>query len=211
VAYSATLYRVVQACVLRKTRLQPIFNESLIDRVKFLEFTSQQLEEMFSISRETVRAWVNEFGSYLSPTAQPPKGRQRHFTEEDLAVFALIADLKEKRWKFADIHPVLQAGERGEPPIDLLPDLFNFNQTDEASLKRSLEYAQGMIQKLTSRVEELENELATANETTNDQSHKIAALTAERDQLATQLKEAQKAVLAAYKEGWVDGMKNNPE
>jgi DNA-binding transcriptional MerR regulator len=173
-----------------------------------VEFTSQQVEQMFSISRETVRSWVGEFSDYLSPTATPPKGRQRHFTEEDLAVFALVAELKEKRWKFADIHPLLQAGERGQPPIDLHPQLFDTDAADEATLKRSLEYAQQMIQTLTNRVEELEGQISKANTVTNKQSHTIAALKAERDQLSTQLNEMQGRVLDAYRQGWQDGMKN---
>jgi DNA-binding transcriptional MerR regulator len=163
---------------------------------------------MFDISRETVRSWVKEFGDYLSPTATPPKGRQRHFTEDDLAVFALVAELKEKRWKFADIHPLLQSGERGRPPIDLHPQLFDTEGADEASLRRSLEYAQQMIQALTNRVEELETQIEKANKLTNKQSHQIAALTAERDQLASQLKDMQERVLDAYKQGWQDGVKN---
>jgi DNA-binding transcriptional MerR regulator len=162
---------------------------------------------MFDISRETVRSWVKEFRDYLSPTATPPKGRQRHFTEDDLAVFALIAELKNKRWKFADIHPLLQAGERGKPQLDLHPQLFD-TEGDEDSLRRSLDYAQQMIQTLNSRVEELEKEIEKADKLANKQSHKIAALTAERDQLATQLKEVQEKVLNAYKQGWQDGMKN---
>ena len=173
-----------------------------------MEFTSQQVEQMFSISRETVRTWVGEFSDYLSPTARPPKGRQRHFTEEDLAVFALVAELKEKRWRFADIHPLLHSGERRQPPIDLHPQLFNTEEADEARLKRSLEYAQQMIQTLTSRVEELETQIEKADQKNSKQSHQIAALTAERDQLANQLKEMQGRVLDAYRQGWQDSTKD---
>jgi uncharacterized coiled-coil protein SlyX len=65
-----------------------------------------------------------------------------------------------------------------------------------------------MIQALTNRVEELETQIEKANKLTNKQSHQIAALTAERDQLASQLKDMQERVLDAYKQGWQDGVKN---
>ena len=45
-------------------------------------------------SPATVRSWCATFAEFLSPTATPPEGQQRVFTEKDLAVFQRIVELR---------------------------------------------------------------------------------------------------------------------
>lgn len=73
--------------------------------------------ELFGISKETVRQWAIEFAQYLSPSAAPgQKGKHRQYTEDDLTVFALIAEMKERGVIFDEIHLALTNGQRGTPP-----------------------------------------------------------------------------------------------
>lgn len=82
-----------------------------------LTYSSRHIASLFNISRETVRVWSHEFGKYLSPTAQPEPGRHRNFTDEDLRVFSLVSDMKNRGAIYEDIHAALAAGQRGEPPL----------------------------------------------------------------------------------------------
>src|SRR5258707_2207167 len=81
-------------------------------------YTTSDVTQWLSISRQTVLTWVREFEAYLSPTASPDERRARQFTDADLRVFALVSERKKQGLLFADIHAALKAGQRGE-----LPDL----------------------------------------------------------------------------------------
>lgn len=80
------------------------------------EYKTRHIQRYFDISYETVRTWAEEFKVYLSPLANPGEGRHRVFSEDDLRVFSLVRDMKEKGNTFADIHVSLKMGERGELP-----------------------------------------------------------------------------------------------
>ncbi len=82
-----------------------------------LTYSSRHIASLFKISRETVRVWSREFSAYLSPTAQPEPGRHRNFTDEDLRVFSLVSDMKNRGSVYEDIHAALAAGQRGDPPL----------------------------------------------------------------------------------------------
>lgn len=114
------------------------------------KYQSRHLQSMFDISSETVRNWAKEFEVYLSPSANPPKGKYRKFTEEDLRVIALIARMKDDGAIFEGIHEALQDGARAEPPA--VPD----ELLDIASSPAGLQMI-NMLQDLTRRVAELEN------------------------------------------------------
>lgn len=79
-------------------------------------YTNKDVAEKFGISREAARQWANYFASYLSPTATPQKGRQRNYTDEDLSVFALIAEMKATGTKADEILLALASGQRGIVP-----------------------------------------------------------------------------------------------
>ena len=80
-----------------------------------MNYATRHVGQLFHVSGETVRNWANEFAAYLSVVGNPPKGRQRRFTDEDLAVFSLIAEMKNRGATFDEIHAALAAGQRGAP------------------------------------------------------------------------------------------------
>lgn len=81
-----------------------------------MPYNSRHVSTLFGIANETVRAWSEEFVRYLSTTANPGKGRHRLFTEADMAVFSLVAEMKGQGMTFEDIHVALASGQRGKPP-----------------------------------------------------------------------------------------------
>lgn len=79
-------------------------------------YTTKQVCDFLGISNTTLRAaWVPEFAAYLSDHATPPKGQERRFTAEDVAVLYTVSALRERAVEFPDIHTKLAAGERIEP------------------------------------------------------------------------------------------------
>jgi len=76
-------------------------------------FTNKDIADRFGVSREASRQWAGEFADYLSPTGNPEKGRQRNYTDDDLLVFALVADMKAAGKHTPEIHAALAAGQRG--------------------------------------------------------------------------------------------------
>lgn len=79
-------------------------------------YTPKQVAALFNCQRETVRRWAMEFEAYLSPTASPGKNRDRSYTDSDLAVFALVSQMKAEGKLFTDIHASLANGSRGIAP-----------------------------------------------------------------------------------------------
>lgn len=88
-------------------------------------YSSQQASMLFGVSRATINNWAKEFAQYLSDGASPGGNKNRHFAIEDMAVLALVANLKDANQTYPAIHRALQAGERGSipdtPPSDLQP------------------------------------------------------------------------------------------
>jgi DNA-binding transcriptional MerR regulator len=80
-------------------------------------YTSRHVCILYKVTAETVRNWSEEFSEYLSATANPGKGRHRNFTDRDMRVLALIAEMKQQGRTYEDIHMALKAGSLGEPPI----------------------------------------------------------------------------------------------
>lgn len=86
--------------------------------------SSTQTQQLLGIDNaQLLRTWANEFSHYLSATAQGGDGKHRKFNWDDLAVLALVVEMREGKQSFESIHATLQTGERGEvrvpPEIDL--------------------------------------------------------------------------------------------
>lgn len=77
-------------------------------------FTNKHIADKYGVSTESARKWAIEFAAYLSPSATPEDGRQRNYDIDDLAVFALVADMKAAGKRAPEIHAALQAGQRGD-------------------------------------------------------------------------------------------------
>src|SRR5215207_3277821 len=107
-----------------------------------MDYKSSHVQKLFNVSPETVRNWSEEFGQYLSVTATPGGGRHRLFTQDDMEVFALVAELKEKGLTYTDIHAALQNNQRGEIPQMLV------SQVQELQLALQYDQAQEMVARL---------------------------------------------------------------
>ena len=109
-----------------------------------MDFKSSHVQRLFDVSAETVRNWSDEFQKYLSVTATPGSGRHRLFTIDDMEVFALVAELKEKGMVYADIHAALDNGQRGEVPPTLI------EQVQDLHLAMKVDQAQDAIARIQS-------------------------------------------------------------
>ena len=108
-------------------------------------YQTKDVCDIFGISRQTVRIWTAEFSEYLSPSATPEKGQQRNFSDADMAVFALVHEVKDRGGTYDNAHLQLKTGQRGELPQSRLSVQVE-SDTQLASLR-------GQITKLTSQLE----------------------------------------------------------
>lgn len=79
-------------------------------------YTTSGIAKLFQVSDQTVKNWAREFAPYLSPTAQPGGNKRRTFTDDDLAVFALVHAQSSKGLNYEDAHAALKTGQRGTVP-----------------------------------------------------------------------------------------------
>lgn len=97
--------------------------------------TTHQAAQIFNVTAQTIRRWVDEFGKHLSPSATPQQGRSRILTAADMEVLALVAELKGQGKVYEDIHASLAAGMRGDPPLSAQsPTLATLPNSDEVAL-----------------------------------------------------------------------------
>lgn len=159
--------------------------------------TTGDVTKQFGVSRTTVSNWCHEFSRFLSPTANPPVGSQRRFTDGDLQVLALIYRQKRTGLTFEEIAAALASGERDEPPMDIAT-------TTNVALER-----------LQQRIVFLENQLRDTERQSNEQLTKantradraegaVAAIhdmhAAEVERLEKRLTETQAALLQSREE-----------
>jgi DNA-binding transcriptional MerR regulator len=72
-----------------------------------------EVARRFGVNPQTIRQWSEQFAPYLSESANPKRGNTRHFTMDDLQVFALVAYMRGRDATFEDIRTALQSGQRG--------------------------------------------------------------------------------------------------
>lgn len=119
-------------------------------------YNSRQVAALFGVALETIRNWGSEFQDYLSPLANPGQGRHRKYNPEDLSVFALVRELKEKGLSYTDVHTALRNGERGQPP-ELAPNQVQAIVVSERERRMAVE-----VQTLQATVMQLQHRLAEA-------------------------------------------------
>lgn len=119
--------------------------------------TSTYAATVFHVSNETIRNWAEEFSRYLSFTANPGKGRTRSFSVEDLEVFALITEMKNKGSTFEEIHISLGKGQRGDAPDLLVDDVKAIiSGEQERRLVLEVEYLKRTLQDALVRAQDAE-------------------------------------------------------
>lgn len=143
------------------------------------------IKELFDVSHQTVRRWCDEFEQYLSSNATPPAGEMRLFTEEDLKVLALVAQVKNTGGTYEDAHMRLRAGERGEIPDE--PPTEQQKQVVMSQLAIQNKQLRGEIESLTRE---------------RDAAHEaVKELREETIRLQTRLEEAEKRITELKEEG----------
>ncbi len=147
-----------------------------------MDYTSGDLIQRFNVTNETIRSWAAEFRQHLSIGANPlEEGKHRRFTFEDLEVFTLIHDMREKKASWDEIHTALEAGERGDPGTDL-------NALIPIENVREIERLHNIIERLRAENTDLE---AALNAATTRADRAEGA----QDTLIQQLTEAQETII----------------
>ena len=78
-------------------------------------YTPKQVGDSLNLSSTTIRNYSRQWSDYLSPAANPPTGQPRIYSEDDLAVIATVAALREGQATTGQIRAALDAGQRLEP------------------------------------------------------------------------------------------------
>lgn len=132
------------------------------------------------VSGTTIRGWAREYSDYLSPTANPPAGQARQFSEDDLAVFATVATLRAQLVTTEDIRAALDAGQRLEPvrPLEEEKPADQADQLDAAASTALTLYSQ-QVNALQARNEALADRLIEAERRIADE--KAARAAAEKE------------------------------
>lgn len=121
-------------------------------------YTTATAATLYAKREQTIRNWVNEFKDYLSPTAQPGRGKNLLFTLDDMQVLSLASNLRQIGTSYAEIHIALQNGERGSMP-DAEPKELAKQTHQEMNKQLALH-----IQVLRGQLEEAQQEAARAKE-----------------------------------------------
>jgi len=150
--------------------------------------TIPKTAKALGLSPTTIRIWTEKFAAYLSPGANPNKGKRRKFTEDDLVIFNTISVLRDRGDNFDEINQALKDGTRIEqtdkptegdsPPASKGTALQTeaFTQTIasfEARLNRyetKIDDLQGKLLEATERATAAETELKVRKEVTDQKS-----------------------------------------
>ena len=108
-------------------------------------YQTKDVCELFDISRQTVRIWTAEFAEYLSPSATPEKGQQRNFSDDDMTVFALVHEVKQRGGTYENAHLQLKNGQRGNLPVE--------QKLVQAEPEMHLSTLRGQITRLSNQLE----------------------------------------------------------
>lgn len=159
--------------------------------------TVGDLARALDVTTQTVRSWSDLFQDFLSPSATPPRGEVRAYTEEDAAVLALVGKLRAQAKNFDEIRAMLEEGQRatlpsgeGEAADEMYPPV--------PILAAQLARREGELDAIKEERDRLLKELETARAAWLDAEKKAAAAQAEA-RLLRELRELE------YKRRSLDG------
>lgn len=174
-------------------------------------YRPQHVCTLFDISQETARIWAMEFREYLSPTATPGKNKHRLFTEADMRVFSLVAELKKQGMTFEEIHAALKSGQRGDPPILPPEEVQAIVSTDrERRLAIENEYLQQALvraQEELKQVTVIREELQQTKEQNIRLEAQIAIYKDQQERLEQTIRELSRELGREYAKGFTDGLR----
>ena len=85
-------------------------------------YSPKQIADRLGLSGTTIRNYSRLWSDYLSPAANPQVGQPRQYSEDDLAVIATIATLRDNQATTDQIREALDGGQRLEPVRPLEED-----------------------------------------------------------------------------------------
>ena len=170
-----------------------------------MEYSSRHVQTVFGVSSETVRQWANEFSDHLSVGANPGGGRHRLFSEDDMRVFSLIAQMKGDNFTFADIHASLSSGARGEAPVFPADEVQLLLATEQGrQLSTQVEQLHLQIQQLKEERESLlplrEENIRLKSDVVNRDQH-IEDLNDKLEKAQKRIEDLNREVIESYYKG----------
>lgn len=96
-------------------------------------FTPKQVADRLGLSGTTIRNYSRLWSEYLSPAANPQAGQPRQYSEDDLAVIATIATLRDNQATTDQIRAALDDGQRLEPVRPLEDTRAAADRADQAA------------------------------------------------------------------------------
>lgn len=159
-------------------------------------YSTDDISRFFNKSATTVRNRTTEFGRWLSSGVTPTGGQHRRFTDDDLEVLALIAQMKDEGKTYDDIHTSLAERKRG-----IVPDILDAQDVETMRI---------ILQRYEHTITSLRNDLTEAQARLRPLEHDVVRLEAQleltqQQQLETQqaLREALKEVGRVYHQGYI--------
>jgi DNA-binding transcriptional MerR regulator len=150
-------------------------------------YTSRHVSTLYGVTVETVRNWADEFADYLSPMANPGANRHRQFSDEDMAVFALVSEYKSQGKTYTDIHLALKMGQRGDPPALPPEEVQAIMMGDqERRLVLEVDYLQRVLVRAQQDLDEARNQIVALREAEKENIRLKESLENARDRLNLQ-------------------------
>lgn len=118
--------------------------------------------KQYGCSRQTARTWASETADYLSAGANPPAGQTRRFTDEDMRVLAVVAEMKADRHNYAAIRARLAQG-LPEPAPDEAPLTHGVPTAEVEKLRSELAQLHAQLEKADAENAWLREELEKAH------------------------------------------------
>lgn len=125
-----------------------------------MTYSVKQAGKAAGIAATTVRAWGKELADVLSDQATPPAGRERRFTDDDIAILHTAKILRAEGQEWSDIVEAISQGDRIEPVQDAPPfDEAGEGEPPSAGALVSAEWWDRMTQPFKDHVATLEAQL----------------------------------------------------
>lgn len=118
-------------------------------------YTASTVATLAGVAIHTVHRWSEEFSRYLSAMANPQKGKQRNYTQDDLTVLLYVATSKKSGFTFEQIHAALKMGERAAIPETMPTDLKALVTDDRKELLAQIQHYAREIEALRVELDQL--------------------------------------------------------
>lgn len=150
-----------------------------------MKYGTGNIAKRLGIHVNTVRAWADEYGEFMSPAA---KKRYKKYDRDDVVVLSTIAQYRQQGIDPETVKKLLRQGHRVDN-IPAVPDttIEEARQQIELVPKTSLENAQNQITVLEQQIGRLIEE---RNEIANTSADRIASLNTRIGELERQLGES---------------------